>query len=96
MRKITKDACSAFNYNQRFSRGNTSVMVDKEKTYLILHGNTIAIKHHYNDSIKISHAGWDTMVTKERLNGLPNVNIIQKDFVWYLNGKKWSGNWKFI
>ena len=29
--------------------------------------------------------------TKERLNALPNVNIIQRNFKWFLNGKVWNG-----
>ena len=31
-------------------------------------------------------------ITKERLNGLHGVSITQKNFIWYLNGKKWNGN----
>lgn len=30
-------------------------------------------------------------ITKERLNALQGVNIVQKNFVWYLNGKEWNG-----
>jgi len=27
----------------------------------------------------------------DRLNGLPNVNIHQKNFQWFLNGEEWDG-----
>ena len=37
--------------------------------------------------------GWSSNTTKERLNGLTGVNIWQKDFVWYLNGEEWNGEW---
>lgn len=30
-------------------------------------------------------------ITKERLNGLEGVNICQKDWQWYLNGKERNG-----
>ena len=36
---------------------------------------------------------WFTPTTKERLNALPDVNIVQRNFKWYLNGnlKPWDG-----
>jgi hypothetical protein len=58
-----------------------------------LHGNEIAYR--YNDperTLSITDAGWQTNTTKERLNGIPNVHIHQKDWVWYLNGEEWNGN----
>ena len=39
----------------------------------------------------ITAAGWQTVTTKERLNGFPSVNIVQKDFQWFLNGEAWNG-----
>ena len=33
-------------------------------------------------------AGYNTQTTRERLNGLPNVSLTQKDFTPYLNGEK--------
>jgi len=98
MRKITQDAIRAFTNMQPFKRGNTEVKILKDEgslkpnfARLILHGNTIAEKSH--KGIQITSAGWKTNTTKERLNGLPNVNITQKDFVWYLNGHAWNGGW---
>lgn len=35
--------------------------------------------------------GFFTNTTKERLNALPGVNIVQKLGKWYLNGVLWDG-----
>jgi hypothetical protein len=40
----------------------------------------------------INDAGWQTVTTKERLNGFPSVNIVQKNFQWFLNGEAWDGS----
>jgi len=40
----------------------------------------------------ISDGGWQTVTTKERLNGFPNVHIYQKNFQWFLNGEEWDGS----
>ena len=86
MRKITQDAIRAFRNMQPFKRGNTEVKAftreGETKPYfsrLILHGNIIAELSH--EGLQITSAGWQSNTTKERLNGLPNVNITQKDFV---------------
>lgn len=42
-------------------------------------------------TVFITNAGWQSNVTKERLNGLHNVSICQKKGVWYLNGQQWDG-----
>lgn len=83
---------------QPFKRGNTEVKILKDEgslkpnfARLILHGNTIAELSH--KGLQISSGGWQTNTTKERLNGLPNVSIHQKDFQWYLNGHIWHGDW---
>jgi hypothetical protein len=59
---------------------------------LKLHGNVIATIDEFN-MLSISNAGWASNTTKERLNGLPNVRIHQKNWTWYLNGNEWSGEW---
>jgi len=46
----------------------------------------------YNGDLWINDAGWQTVTTKERLNGFPTVNIQQKDFEWFLNGERWDGS----
>ena len=93
MRKITRDSINAFMNDRKFNRQNMSVEVLPDVTILKLHGNEIAYRDNDTDrTLSITNCGWFTHTTKERLNALPNVNIKQKDFVWYLNGKEWDGN----
>ena len=94
MRKITEDAIRAFRNGRTFNRGNTEVKVWLGERFpqmaLMLHGNTIATLS--RDGLFITSAGWETTTTKERLNGLPNVHIVQKNFEWFLNGEWWDGS----
>ena len=92
MRKITKESIQAFNNCKEFNKQNMQVEVLPNVTILKLHNNPIAYR--YNDpkqTLSITNAGWETNTTKERLNALEGVSIQQKNFVWYLNGKKWDG-----
>ena len=91
MRKITIDSVNAFLNRQTFKRQNMEVTSFDDSFYLKLHGNTIAVLHG-DGTLMITDAGWQTNTTKERLNGLPNVNIHQKNFIWYLDGEEWNGN----
>ena len=56
---------------------------------LRLHGNTIAELS--NEGMTISTCGWNTVTTRERLNGLPNVHVVQRNWQLYLNGEAWDG-----
>lgn len=87
MRQITKQAVSAFMNGYDYKSGNTEVIDNA----MYLHGNKIA--EWRDGELWITNAGWASNVTKERLNGLPNVNIQQRNFVWYLNGYHWQGQW---
>jgi len=95
MRKITQDAIKALYEKRDFKRGNTQVrerinfMSATSCMVMYLHGNGIAKLEKNN--LYIRHAGWPTNTTKERLNGLPNVNIVQRNFEWFLNGERWNG-----
>lgn len=94
MRKITRDSIEAFLNFEEFYRDNTQVKVDgKGLASLYLYGNLIATHNPENSEIRISNAGWFTNVTKERLNGIPKVNLTQRNFKWYLNDKEWYGDW---
>jgi len=93
MRAITQDSVNAFLNAKEFSKSNMQVKVLPNVTILLLHGNEIAYR--YNDpkkTLSITNCGWFTPTTKERLNALPNVSIMQANFVWYLNGEEWDGN----
>lgn len=92
MRKITQEACNAFENAQSYKKSNTKVVAfDDVNVEMTLHGNLIA--YSCPKGIFISNGGWSSNTTKERLNGLTGVHIQQKDFVWYLNGEAWNGDW---
>ena len=89
MRKITKQAVDALFSGRNFKAGNTKV----ENGTLILHWSPIAKIE--NGKLFVRSGGYETNTTKERLNGLPNVNIYQKNYQWFLNGIEWqdSSQW---
>lgn len=97
MRKITQQAISAFLIDTSFSLWNTTIKREWVYTRLYLHWNEIAFKLNPENSkrkeIHISNAWYPTNTTKERLNGIPWVHIIQKQGKWYLNGTEWDGSW---
>lgn len=86
-RKVTTQICSAFEMRRPCGIANSST----DGKVLLLHGHRIA--EHKEDGLYITNAGYQTNVTKERLNGLSGVSISQKQGVWYLNGTKWDGEW---
>ena len=92
MKKITLEASAHFMSAKKFKKANTEVEVLPNVTILKLHGNAIA--YIYNDperTLSITNCGWQTNTTKERLNGLPNVHITQRNWEWFLNGESWDG-----
>ena len=91
-RKITKESVNAFLMRKTFSKGNMKVDECYGQYRLRLHNNVIAVLDEFN-MLSISNAGWASTTTKERLNGLPNVRINQKNWNWYLNGNEWNGEW---
>lgn len=88
MRKITQEMVACFYSGIQKTKGNTSVVVDGNMTYMYLHGNQIASYNISNGEVTIWDGGWQTTTTKERLNGiikrLDNY-INQSDWVWYIN-----------
>ena len=102
MRKITQQAVDAFESGRSFKSGNTKVRVLTQSPFspgggslvlLELHGNVIARHESWNGRTFITNSGWATRTTQERLNGLRDVSISQKNWDWYLNGKLWDGSW---
>ena len=91
-RKITNESVDKFLSRETFKKSNMEVDQCYSQYRLKLHGNTIAVLDEFN-MLSISNAGWESNTTKERLNGLPNVRIHQRKFVWYLNGVEWNGEW---
>ena len=108
MRKITRQAVDAFGNEYRFNQGNTAVAscdVDKIHTwFLTLHNNVIAKKEVKTNTLTISDCGWQTVTTKDRLNGVLERltfgwGLIQKKGVWYLTDGdetvQWTGSATF-
>jgi hypothetical protein len=68
---------------------------------LYYHGNKIA--EWRKKTLYVSNGGYagskgetGSKTTKDKLNALPNVNVVQKNFKWYLNGVEWNGEWKKV
>ena len=93
MRKITIQAIRAFLNGDNFKLSNTKVSYceHKETSYLYLFNNLIAKLDHHNKELTITTAGWNTTTTRERLNGLPRVDVYQINWQLYLNGQPWDG-----
>ena len=99
MRKVTEQTVKAFLARKARTVGNTHT--DGEALYL--HNNLIA-RWVAKDLIEITDAGWRTVTTKERLNGLLTSlahydgnqwhnlqRISQRNFEWFINGEPWVG-----
>ena len=46
---------------------------------------TPVVTYHANGAIVLNTGGFRTSTTKSRINTFANVNVFQKNFVWYLN-----------
>lgn len=93
MRTITEKSINAFINATNFNSSNTIVNLVGDFTFLSLFGNLIAKRNKKTGVISITNCGWFTNTTKERLNAIPGVSIVQKAGKWYLNGNEWDGNW---
>ena len=69
-RQITENAVRAFLLGDNFNQSNTEVHADCTGVYMFLFGNMIAVR--VGNRLQITTAGWNTLTTRERLNGLPN------------------------
>ena len=86
MRQITERIVRAFEGRYEFRIDNSYT----DGQGLWLHGNKIAM---WDGNLWITNAGWESRVTKERLNGLSGVRISVRRGVWFLNGREWNGAW---
>ena len=87
MRKITEQIAHAFKQGKRKSNGNTRT----NGNMVFLHTNIIAERYE-NGAIYMSLAGWNTVTTRERLNGIAAIlglkaRFTQKNFEPYFNGE---------
>jgi len=117
VRKITRDSVDAFLNGRNFKRANMSVehaTFDHMSpvTVMCLHGHAIARKVTVSSGgfgveesvqIRVLDCGYQTVTTKERINGLLSLltngrfGVYQKDFTWYLHDRidnhvsRWTG-----
>jgi hypothetical protein len=87
MKTITSKITASFMEGKSKSLSNTKT----DGKSLWLFNNKIA--EHKDDGLYITNCGWFSRTTKERLNGLTDVDISQSKGKWYLNGKEWDGDW---
>ena len=89
MRKITEKACRAFENGKNFKLQNTEIKVSSDgNVSMYLWGHEIARK--INGKVEINMQGYNTVTTRERLNGLSNVYLYQRNFAPVLNGQEIS------
>ena len=80
MRKITEQACGAFETGRTYCQSNTTVTEDA----MLLGGHKIAFRE--NGKLFVSLCGYNTNTTRERLNGLTGVSVCSRNFTPYING----------
>ena len=90
MRQITRDIVNAFENSRSLTIGNSRTNGES----LWLFGNKIAEIR--RDGLWITNAGWKSVTTKERLNGLSSVHITNRRGTWYLNEIAWDGSWVHV
>lgn len=88
-RQITENAVNAFLLGKNFKQSNTEIKANCKGVYMYLFDNLIA--HRVGDRLQITTAGWNTLTTRERLNGLPKVSVRQERGKLFLNGQPWDG-----
>lgn len=87
-RQITEIIVRAFMNDENKSVSNSTVKTDADFTKMYLFGNLIARKEKVTGKIEVTMAGYGTVTTRERLNGIPGVSISQRKGIQYLNGKE--------
>ena len=92
MRIITGKAAKALNEMENFTLSNTRVKCDEGLAEMYLFDNLIARYDEENHILQIFDGGYQSVTTKERLNGiLTHFNmpyyVKQKNYVWYLVGE---------
>jgi hypothetical protein len=92
MRKVTEKVIRAFKNGQSLTVGNTRT----DGQAIWLHGNKIAMRH--AGMVFISTAGWNTVTTRERLNGIiaahgGTFRVYQEKHKLFYCGP-WDGEWE--
>ena len=90
MRKVTIKAAAAMRDGINTVSGNTRV--HSGGNVMDLHGNTIAIFNREDGLLTLRDCGWQSVTTKERLNGILDTfetgkYIIQENWNWYIKDR---------
>lgn len=88
-RKIERELVAAVLNGSNYRNANTRVEHANDRAYVYLHGLNIA--QVFDDYLLINNCGYQTAVTKSRLNALlrgltKDTGIYQKAYVWHLAG----------
>jgi len=89
MRKVTLETVTAFVNGYDKKLNNTEVATTDRSVAMYLHGNLIARLDVPTNTLTIKDSGWESVTTKERLNGLlsrlaPDYGIVQNNHEWYI------------
>ena len=69
MSRISQDAAQAFLNGNKFSKSNTTVVIEGSMSTMLLHGNAIAVRTS-DGRLEITNAGWNTTTTNSRLRAV--------------------------
>ena len=83
MRIVTERIKKAFENGKSLKVNNTRT----DGNSVFLHGNEI-IKRDKSGIVLFTFSGWGSVTTRERLRGILNVDVYQKDWEQYYNGEK--------
>lgn len=96
MRKITKESAQALRNQEFYNNSNTKVSfgyvnADTSTVEMDMHLHNNLIATTTGETLTITDAGWQTVTTKERLNGVLYYfdlgHLFQKDFAWFYMDK---------
>lgn len=101
MRQVTNQVCKALYNRKEIKVGRNDVVVKDDGGVMVykLFGKIIAL-FRPDGTLSISNAGFETVTTKERLNGILhtfNINrhIWQQKHVWYISPEEGEGRKMF-
>ena len=83
-RQVTQEIVRAFLDGTNKKVSNSEVHADCTGVYMYLFWNLIAKR--VGERTQVTLAGWNTVTTRERLNGLPKCSVTTKQGQAYING----------
>ena len=88
MRKIYEKVANAIQRKERLNQSNTLIQysLTKEESSVSLHGSEIAKVFHKDNTVEVNFCGFQTMVTKDRINATLE-GAGKKDYFKFKNGE---------